>query len=361
MNEFVPHSAIHPGETLAELLDENDMSNKEFALRTGKPEKTISLVVNGKSAITPNMAVAFEKVLGLNARFWMSLQRDYEETLARISHEQRCEDAADWARDFPYAKMVKLGWVPKTVKAPEKAQNLFDFFQVSSESAWHKSYVTGGLRAAYRLDLAHNPIKHSITAWLRKGEIEAGKLELPAYSSKRLKAALPGLKKIMARGDQNFYSELNRLCAHAGVCILLVPNLPGAPIHGSSRWLKGIPVIQLSVRYKKYDRFWFTLFHEIAHIILHGSTYVSLEIDQYDANDQLREKEADDWAAKQLFSDYHLGQLKQMDYSNPKVIKAFAAEINTHPSIVVGRLQKEQLISYSNVRLNNLHISLDLQ
>lgn len=358
---YIPDNAIHPGETLREVLEEKGMSNKELALRTGKPEQTISKVVQGKSSITTSMAIAFEKVLELPVNFWMNLQRDYDETLARISYDERCKAAEDWARAFPYKEMVKWEWVPKTSKAAEKARHLFNFFKVSSEEAWKKGYVEGGLRAAYRLDLAHNTKKHAITAWLRKGEILAAEQSLPQYDEKKLKALLPLLKNIMARGGSNFFEELKGLCNDAGLCILLVPSLPGAPIHGSSRWLKDVPVIQLSVRYRKYDRFWFTLFHELAHILLHGSTYVSLELEKYNSYDEKKEIEANEWAAEWLLSDAEFEQLKTLNYKSPNTINSFAKKVNTHPSVIVGRLQREDLVGYDDWKLNSLLTKLHLE
>lgn len=359
--QFIPDIAIHPGETLKEVLDERGMSNKELALRTSKPERTISRVLNGKSGLTSEMAIAFEKVLELPATFWMNLQRDYDETLARIDYNNRCVEASEWAKQFPYPKMASLGWVPKTSKAYEKAANLFQFFRVSSESAWVNSYVDGGLRVAHRLDLAHNSNKQAITAWLRQGEILASRFDLPDYNEKKLKQLLPTLKDIMASGEPNFFDKLNVLCREVGVCVLLVPNLPGAPIHGSCRWLKGTPVIQLSVRYKQYDKFWFTFFHELAHILLHGNTYVSLELDQYNPLDQSKEDEADHWAAEWLLSNEDFLLLLECDYKNVKIIMDFAKSVNTHPSVVIGRLQREGFIPYNDWNLNRLLTKLDFK
>ena len=59
---YQPDYAIHPGETLREKLEELQMSPKEFSIRTGKPIKTVSEILNSKSAITSEMAVQFEKL-----------------------------------------------------------------------------------------------------------------------------------------------------------------------------------------------------------------------------------------------------------------------------------------------------------
>ena len=82
-NQYIPQVVFHPGETLAEKLEEMGMGPKEFAVRTGKPEKTISEILNNKSSITPEMAVQFESVTKIPARFWLNRQRSYDEYMAR--------------------------------------------------------------------------------------------------------------------------------------------------------------------------------------------------------------------------------------------------------------------------------------
>lgn len=82
-NEYMPPVMFHPGVILAEKLEEIKMPIKEFALRCQKPAKTIHDVLKGNSNITPDMSILFENVLKIPARFWMKLQGDYDEYLAR--------------------------------------------------------------------------------------------------------------------------------------------------------------------------------------------------------------------------------------------------------------------------------------
>lgn len=77
-NQYNPQSVQHPGATLAEKLTEMGMGPKEFALRTGKPEKTITAILKGNSSITADMAVLFERVTKIPAHFWMNYQRGYD-------------------------------------------------------------------------------------------------------------------------------------------------------------------------------------------------------------------------------------------------------------------------------------------
>jgi len=78
-NEYNPQSVTPPYKTLVEKLNELGMDNKEFAIRVGKPEKTITAVTNGSSSITAEMAVKFQDVLKIPASFWLRKQRRYDE------------------------------------------------------------------------------------------------------------------------------------------------------------------------------------------------------------------------------------------------------------------------------------------
>ena len=78
-NQYFPQSLPHPGETLAEKLEEMGIDSKEFSELTGKPEKIINAVLNGKFAITPDMAFQFENITQIPVHFWLNSQRGYDE------------------------------------------------------------------------------------------------------------------------------------------------------------------------------------------------------------------------------------------------------------------------------------------
>ncbi|CAL1521270.1 hypothetical protein [Chitinophaga sp. MM2321] len=84
-NEYFPQSVPHPGIDLAEKLEEWGWGPKAFAVRTGKPEKTIAAILNGNSGITADIAVLFENVLGIPAHFWLNRQSAYDEYVARLA------------------------------------------------------------------------------------------------------------------------------------------------------------------------------------------------------------------------------------------------------------------------------------
>jgi addiction module HigA family antidote len=86
---FRPNYAVAPGETLLETLTSLGMSQTELADRTGTLEKATSEIIAGNVAITAETALQFERVLGVSASFWNNLERNYQESLARLKEETR--------------------------------------------------------------------------------------------------------------------------------------------------------------------------------------------------------------------------------------------------------------------------------
>ena len=153
----------------------------------------------------------------------------------------------------------------------------------------------------------------------------------------------------MVEQPQDFFIQLQKLCFDAGVILLFTPKLPKVPLSGSTRWLGDTPLIQLTARYGQNDRFWFTFFHELGHIILHGKKYISLENIDFSAADAQKEQEAHDFAVKLTFSKEQEEKLmlEHPDSISPKDIVRYAQEFNTHPAMIIGRLQYLELIPYS--------------
>lgn len=347
VNEFNIDLTFHPGETLAEKLEELQMGAKEFAVRTGKPEKTITAVLKGESAITPDMAVLFEDVLHIPARFWLKRQYEYDEYIAREKRTAVIELAKEWAAAFPYAEMARLGWVISTRKIEAKVVALFRYFQLGSAHAWEKYFYDEQLKVAFRISLHDTKSPHALSAWIRQGEMQAANMKAEVYNQAKFQQTLPAIKALMATHPDGFFESLQAQCLACGVKVIYTPCISQAPISGSTRWINDHPVIQLTGRYNQNDRFWFTLFHEVGHILLHGKKEIFLEDIAYSALDQTKEKEADAFAIKWTFSEEEENEvLKNEDLTEGDILK-FAQQFGTHPAMIIGRLQKKELIPYS--------------
>lgn len=350
INQYIRQVAFHPGDTLSEKLDELGMGPKEFSVRTGKPEKTIIAIIKGKSSITAEMAVQFENVLKIPAHFWLNIQRNYDEFVAREERKTILKESIGWAKRFPITEMIKKGWLPENKSLENRTSDLLAFFSISNHVAWEDYYLRQQLKVAFRISLACTKEPYAISAWLRKGDIQAAELSASDYNEKNFKDALPDIKSVMAKHPADFSKKLQSICLAAGVKVVYTPCLPKAPITGSTRWLNDNPLIQLSGRYKRNDIFWFTFFHEAGHIILHGKKDVFLEKIDYSDYDKNKEDEADNFAIKWTLSKEEEREVIESAQFTEAVIKTFAKKFNTHPAIIIGRLQHDELISYGSGR-----------
>ncbi len=347
INEFFPDKVYHPGVTLNEKLQEMGMSRKEFALRAGKPEKTIIAVLKGTSSVTAEMAILFENITRIPAHFWINKQSRYNEYKARLQRQRAVQQAREWTKQFPYAQMAELGWVPKTRKIEEKSLYLLQYFGISSHQAWTKLYIDCPLKVAAFTSLKHTHDPHALSAWLRQGEFQAASRSTGEFDRKLLVRNLQEIKTIMATHPDNFFARVKQLCLNAGVKIFCTPKLPRVPISGSTRWIRNTPVIQFTARYKQNDRFWFTFFHEIGHILLHGKKYISLEGIDFSETDPEKEQKAHDFAEEWTFSKKQEKELLAYHHIDESLVIEFAQKYNTHPALIIGRLQHKNLIPYS--------------
>ena len=346
-NQYKPDVVFHPATTLNEKLEEMGMSRKEFALRTGKPEKTIIAVLKEESSLTPEMAILFENVTQIPAKFWINKQARYNEYIARKKQEEAIAEAVEWTREFPYPEMAKHNWVPPTRKIEQKTINMFNYFGVASHHAWEKLYFEAELKVAAYTSLKQTHQPHAISAWLRQGELQAKKIEAPVFDAKKLKGNIPKMRQLMVEQPLNFFEHLQQLCLEAGVVLLFTPKLPKVPLSGSTRWLNNSPLIQLTARYKKNDSFWFTFFHELGHILLHGKKYISLENVDFAAADPVKEEEAHQFAIKHTFTNEQEKEVSQNKTITEQDIIDYAEKFNTHPAMIIGRLQHDGYIHYS--------------
>ena len=348
-NNFKPNYAVPPGETLKETLESLGMTQAELAQRTGRPKKTINEIIKGKAAITPDTAIQLERALGVPASFWNNLERNYQETLARLKEEEQLQSQIKWVKTFPIASLVKKGWLPKLKSDVEKLRALLNFFGVAGVKEWQDLWETS--KPSFRKSFAFRDNTAAVAAWLRRGELEAIQVACSPYKESTFLAALNKIRGLTEESPNVFEPALKALCAEAGVAVVFIPELPGTHLYGATRWIGTTKaMIQLSLRGKSDDHLWFTLLHEAGHILLHGKKDVFIEAKGEGCREMggsEKEKEANRFAQDLLVPPDKYQAFLACDCFNESDIRRFAREIGIAPGIVVGRVQHEKLIPFS--------------
>ena len=335
--------AIPPGETLADEIAAHGMNQTELAARLGRPLQVVNEIIRGKKAITDHTALGLEKVLGIPAAFWVNLEQEYRMTLARLRERERLRTDAEWLRELPVRAMRRRGWIASVSDVQENVRELLRFFGVATVAAYRKTTPVLGFRIAEHAKVSTG----ALAAWLRKGELEAQAVDTRPFDADGLLEAARLARGMTELPPQKFAPRLRESFAAAGVVFVVIPELPRTGANGVARWLTDRKaLIQLNLRYKWQDIFWFTLFHEVCHILKHRARKIIIEgIDRTEAV----EDEANRWAADFLIPpDAWLRFLQTAPLTRPGVV-AFARQQGIAPGIIVGRLHRERRLKYSEM------------
>jgi hypothetical protein len=227
---------------------------------------------------------------------------------------------------------------------------------VSSHTAWERKWLAPA--ASFRASPAFASSPPAVAAWLRWGEIIAADLITQPFDAQRLRAALPEIRLLTRQADfMQAIARVQTLLASSGVVLVLTPELTGTRLSGASRWLSpDRALIQLSMRHKSNDQIWFSLFHEVGHVLARkrGDFVDSDDILSESANQN--EKDADRFARDALIPpDLYADFVAAKMFTAPRV-REFAKETGIAPGIVVGRLQREGLLNRAH--LNDLKKSI---
>lgn len=329
--------ATPPGATIKEQLNDRGMSQREFAARMDMSEKHISKLINGDVQLTPETAVKLEMVLGVPAKFWNNLEAIYREKLVKAEAENAMDTDAEIAKQFPYSEMAKFGWVPKTREVKEKVVNLRKYFEVVELSLLESEQIT---RIACRRLAITDKSDLALMAWAQEAKLKARDIPNAPINIRGLISAMPKIRKMTVLKPQEFCPQIKKCLADCGIALVFLPHLKGSFLQGASFMDGNKIVVGLTARGKDADKFWFSLFHELAHIVLG-------HVGQPNGTSEDDEKAADQWSADTLIpSEDFEAFRKGGDYSESTVLQ-FAKAQGIAPGIIVGRMQSEGMIKYS--------------
>ncbi|MGO9907673.1 MAG: HigA family addiction module antitoxin [Solirubrobacteraceae bacterium] len=342
---------VAPGEILQEALDDRGMSQSDLARRMGRPIKTINEIVNGKAAITPDTAIQLELALGISAAFWNNLEATYRAHLARTRSEQELAAYASWAAAFPIKDLVQNNLIRPASTKGGKVAALLAYFRVSTPEAWKKHWLEPAV--AYRASPAFASRPQVAAAWLRWGEILAEGVETEPFDPRRLSEVLTEIRGLVRKDFALTRQRIHDLLAGAGVALVLTPEFKDTHLSGAARWIgPDKALIQLSLRFKTDDHFWFSLFHEGRHLLEDKRVdYVDAEPAEGESKDTA-EREADRFARDTLIPAEAYAAFLATATFTEDAIRRFAKDQGVPAGVVVGRLQHDHHLDPSH--LNDL-------
>ncbi len=356
---FSPDWVSPPGDTILDFLEERDWTQQQLADRLGYSLKHVNQLIKAKVPLTEDAAIRLQNVLGASVGFWLTREAQYRERMALLDAAERQIAMVPWLERFPIKEMMDAGALGKrrldAKSKPQLVGELLSFYGVASPDQWETQYEC--MQLSFRRSREDQADVAAISAWLRMGEKVAEKLDGPPYDETRFKTALTEIRGLTSLQPNEFQPRMQQLLHEAGVAFVLVPALPRAHVSGVARWLNAHrPLIQLSLYGKQNDKFWFSFFHEAAHILLHGRQKKSVFLDDPAKSGSLskEEVEANAWARDFLIPTKLVAAMALLPKTKAAV-KEFARTIGVHPAIVVGRMQHDRLLDVT--WLNDLKVS----
>lgn len=359
---FSPDFIQRPGEYLEEVLEARVIKKVDFAARCGRPTKTISEIIAGKTAITPETSLQFERVLGIKAALWLAYESNYRLSLARRNEQRQFNDEKTWALKFPIKEIRKRGVIADECGS-SIVEQLLSFFGVGGKDACEEVFLSAIGQAAFRESETFKSHPEATAVWLRIGEIEAQKVNCEPFDEKKFRETLPRIREFSRMKFEEFWPQLVALCASCGVAVVLVSEFEHTHLSGAARWLaKDKALIQLSNRYNRDDQFWFSFFHEAGHILLHGKKSLFIDDDDNVVSDE--EAEANTFAGAMLIPRKMLSEFFQQHPKGSGArftednLRKFADYCGISPGVVLGQFQKRKYIPYSSTLNKRLKVAV---
>ncbi len=345
--EFGNKVAFHPGYYIQEYIEEMRLTQEDFAKRLGTTPKNVSYIVRGEQNVSVDIANKLARMIGTSANYWLNIQSEYDNLVYEFNNKKELEDEK---RTFKYIKYsyfrdnFNLPNIPK--KTDEQIKNVREFLNVSSLSVFKNEDMYVRFRSAALKQSEASMVRANMMVQIATN-ISLKKNNFPKYDKNEFQKSID-FALSLTRNHNGFYKLIRESFANAGIDLIVLPNLSGSKINGATKKIGNHIMLMVSDRNNNSDSFWFTLFHEIGHI-MNGDFGISFE------NETGKEEDnANNYAENSLIpeNDYK-NFIKVNDFSKEKIIE-FANSINRDPGIVLGRLQNDKYIRYDDYKYNVL-------
>ena len=343
-----PDWASPPGHTIISILEERELTVEQFADQIGRSAAIAQKILDGTQSIDAEVARALAISLGASENFWIAREHDYRASVSPPDNVS-VVSLSDLIGKLPVSDMRKFGWIKQKVNREEQIAECLSFFGVSSLAQWQGRYENAFQHAAYRRSTAYASCEVATTAWLRQGEIETQNDVVASWSPEVLEAQIQHFRRLTwYKSPALFLPKLKEVFAKAGVKFAVIRAPKGCAASGAVRILAdATPHVQLSFRYLSDDQFWFSLLHEVAHLLLHYDKMPILE--NPDLTEDESEREANEFASNAVVPMEHREELLTLGSSRFPIIE-FAKKIGIAPGLIVGQLQHEGIIRFNQMQ-----------
>lgn len=344
MATYKPFVNLGPGDTIREELEHYGWEQRDLADIMGMSEKHISHLVKNKVPVTYETACLLSKVFRQDPQFWLNLDASYRQRMEESAKVKETTAKALIYRYMPVRDLRKAVGLPRNV----------DGLVAAVKDFWHVPDLDFGFlerkAVCFRRSEAYanfNPY-HAL-AWLQWARNSlADNLPAQPYDRKALAAVADRLSTytVSQDGVTSFLADL-RCC---GVAFGQFDHFEHTYTDGAAFFEDHHPAILYTARHNRIDNFWFTMAHELGHVLLHehdeGDVFID-SLENLDLSDR-REKAADAFAGTCLKNDQILEAFASVQRTSVARIRSVAQSLGLHPGIVAGCLQHHNKAAWTS-------------
>ena len=339
--EYNDKVAFHPGYYLKEIVEDSGLTQEDFAKRLGTTPKNLSILLKGDQSLSIDIASKLSRMLGTTISYWLNLQQAFDEKLAEIHSEEELK------REREVFKLIDYNYFRDNFRLPDLPRQVDDqikcvreFLLVSSLTVLEEENLAVNFRSYAENLSKSNTINANVMVQIAVNQTL--KTDIPKYNKKKFEKAV-SFALTQTKNHEDFFPAVKKAFGEAGVVLVALPNLKNSGVNGASKRVDGKVMLMVNDRRHYADTFWFTMFHEIGHI-LNGDLGISFKGE--------KEGEADLYARRALIPQEQYEEFtRKNQHFNEALIRIFAESIDRDPGIVLGRLMKDEKVAHTDANL----------
>lgn len=343
---FEPDWRVPPGATVRDIMASRQLLFGDVSAQLDLSLEDFEDLLSGSMPIDASLASRLAEALGPKAKFWMRREELFRQPGGGSNSTSLEEARSAFLKLLPLRDMKAFGWLSDD-EGISKQEAALRFFE-DDYGDWRRNGRDLLQAVAFRTSTTLEANSASVAAWLRQGVLQAQSIQCETWSPERLLEALGEVRALTRlKSPADFFPKLVAIGKRAGVAIVFVRTPSGCRASGATHFSpSGNPIIQLSFRHRSDDHFWFTVMHEIGHLVLHPSSPMFVEGSEYVSGEE--EAEADRFAQDVLIAPALQNDLELLGRDFKKVMR-FAKRAGVSPGIVVGQMQKRGFIRFDQL------------
>ena len=345
---------LHPGYQIKEYIEDVEMTQDEFAKRLGITGKQLSLLLSYQASITPDIAYKLSAMIGNSIEFWLNLQSNYDAYIVKLNSIEEIEKEKMIYSMIDKKFLKKLNIIDSSDNIDSGIYKIRRAALVSNLSMLTKNDIYSFCRTSTcRDEEPKNIVCRNL--WISLAYRIAQQEEVQEFNEDLIIKKIPYFRSLTLENAEIIYPILKKELSECGVSLVILPALKNSNINGAIKWIDEKRVMMaLNNRGKDQDKFWFSFFHELKHVLQKVKRKIIIGEDKNKINDEY-ELDVDNFARETLIPSLEYESFD--DYSENGILK-FAKKIKIHPGIVVGRLQNDGKIPHD--RFNGLKAKYEI-